>query len=209
MGRARAMHGPKWHKTPLSTTSAGGTPPALPNPGGPHRNQNLQGHSRRVISTLAGFTASGIIANLYRLLADKPKSTSGRVGYIAVMIVASPKYFISKRHVLAPKALRGFRLSLAAAISAYWSFGLGLFIIQIGMALVAHRTVNIPATSGWRTMSASPSRTTAISGTRSSRSAMVAQARHALEQVGLIRISGQHHGRARDQGASSSIFSCV
>ena len=60
-------------------------------------------------ATLAGFTASGIFANLYRLLAHKPETMGGRIGYMAVMVVA--------------------------AISAYWSFALGLFMIQIGLAI--------------------------------------------------------------------------
>jgi len=89
-----------------------------------------------LFATLAGFTASGIIANLYRLLANKPETTSGRVGYFAVMIVAGPNVlFENAATSFRAKACSGFAFWLAAAISAYWSFGLGLFIIQIGMAL--------------------------------------------------------------------------
>jgi len=87
-------------------------------------------------ATLAGFTASGIIANLYRLLADKPESTGGRIGYIAVMVVAGPNVlFENATSSFRMKACSSFAFWLAAAISAYWSFALGLLIIQIGMAI--------------------------------------------------------------------------
>jgi hypothetical protein len=87
-------------------------------------------------ATLAGFTASGIIANLYRLLADKPESTGGRIGYIAVMVVAGPNVLFENATLsFRTKACSSFAFWLAAAISAYWSFALGLLIIQIGMAI--------------------------------------------------------------------------
>ena len=87
-------------------------------------------------STLAGFTASGILANLYRLIAKKPESTAGRVGYVAVMVVAGPNVlFENAANSFRAKDCSSFAFWLAAAISAYWSFALGLFIIQIGMAV--------------------------------------------------------------------------
>ena len=87
-------------------------------------------------ATLAGFTASGIFANLYRLLADKPETTGGRIGYIAVMVVAGPNVlFANAATSFRAKSCSGFAFWLAAAISAYWSFALGLFMIQIGLAV--------------------------------------------------------------------------
>ncbi len=90
-------------------------------------------------ATLAGFTASGILANAYRMVGKKPASTAGQLGYVAVMVVAGP-------NVLFENAAKSFRTKdcsrmafwLAASISAYWSFGLGLFIIQIALALKPH-----------------------------------------------------------------------
>ena len=38
----------------------------------------------------AGFTASAIVANLYRLVTDKPQSDMGKTVYMAVMGVACP-----------------------------------------------------------------------------------------------------------------------
>ena len=87
-------------------------------------------------ATLAGFTASGIIANIYRIVANKPETMGGRIGYIAVMVVAGPNVlFENAATSFRAKACSSFAFWLAAAIAAYWSFGLGMFIIQIGLAL--------------------------------------------------------------------------
>ena len=87
-------------------------------------------------STLAGFTASGILANVYRLLAGKPESIGGRIGYVAVMVVAGPNVlFVNAATALRAKDCSTFAFWLAALISAYWSFALGLFIVQVGMAI--------------------------------------------------------------------------
>lgn len=86
--------------------------------------------------TLAGFTASGILANLYRLVAKKPDTTVGRLGYVAVMVVAGPNVlFENAATSFRAKDCSSFAFWLAAAISGYWSFALGMFIIQIGMAV--------------------------------------------------------------------------
>ena len=66
-----------------------------------------------LFATTAGFTASGIIANIYRLLtkkkAEKPLE---KISYWAAMA-----------------------FWLATAISGYWSFALGLFVIQLALAI--------------------------------------------------------------------------
>lgn len=84
----------------------------------------------------AGFTASGIVANLYRLLAKKPEGNFGKTVYVAVMVVAGPS-------VLVGKAAKSFRakgcsrnaLFLAAAVAGYWSFAIGLFVLTVSLAL--------------------------------------------------------------------------
>ncbi|MEI9888264.1 MAG: hypothetical protein WDN08_17555 [Rhizomicrobium sp.] len=86
--------------------------------------------------TLVGFTASGILANLYRLLAAKPESKAGRVGYVAVMVVAGPNVlFENAATSFRAKDCSSFAFWLATAIAGYWSFALGMFILQIGMTL--------------------------------------------------------------------------
>jgi len=90
-----------------------------------------------LFATVAGFTASGIAANLYRLLArPKPDTTPERVVYVAVMTVAGPSVLFDN----AARAWRGRDCSaiafwLAAAICGYWSFALGLFVLQISLAI--------------------------------------------------------------------------
>ncbi|HEX4302194.1 MAG TPA: hypothetical protein VHZ78_05345 [Rhizomicrobium sp.] len=85
-------------------------------------------------ATLAGFTASGILANLYRLLATKPETTAGRAGYIAVMVVAGPNVlFQNAATSFRAKDCSSFAFWLAATISAYWSFALGIFIVQLSL----------------------------------------------------------------------------
>jgi hypothetical protein len=89
-----------------------------------------------LFSIAAGFTASGIAANLYRMVADKPQSNIGKTVYIAVMVVAGPS-------VLVGNAAKSFRAKgcsryafwLAAAVAGYWSFAIGLFVLSIGLAL--------------------------------------------------------------------------
>ncbi|HUO89489.1 MAG TPA: hypothetical protein VMU08_09970 [Rhizomicrobium sp.] len=87
-------------------------------------------------ATLAGFTASGILSNLYRLVAKKPQTSAGRLGYAAILIVAGPNVLFENAAASYRKQdCSSFAFWLAAAIAAYWSFALGLLIIQIGLAL--------------------------------------------------------------------------
>ncbi len=87
-------------------------------------------------ATLAGFTASGILANLYRLVAKKPETAAGRAGYVAVMVVAGPNVlFENAATSFRAKDCSRFAFWLAASVSAYWSFALGLFIVQLYLAL--------------------------------------------------------------------------
>jgi hypothetical protein len=82
-----------------------------------------------------GLALSGIIANIYRLLTPKKSETkSGRAAYYLVMAVAGPT-------VLLDNAARSWRTRscsaiafwLAAALSAYWSFVIGLFAMSIAL----------------------------------------------------------------------------
>ncbi|HLY07513.1 MAG TPA: hypothetical protein VKR31_17335 [Rhizomicrobium sp.] len=84
----------------------------------------------------AGFTASGIIANFYRLVATDTASSLGRATYVAVMIFAGPNVLFEN----AAKAWREKSCStgafwVAAAVSGYWSLAIGLLVIQLGVAL--------------------------------------------------------------------------
>jgi len=82
-----------------------------------------------------GFTASGITANTYKLIAKKPETLKARIVYAGVMILAGPS-------VLFENAATSFRAKkcstiafwLAAAVSGYWSFVVGLFVLSLYVA---------------------------------------------------------------------------
>jgi hypothetical protein len=91
-----------------------------------------------IFAIAAGFTASGITASLYRLLAKDNVSSLGRAVYVAVMIFAGPTVlFENAAKAWRKKACSGVAFWLAATISGYWSLALGLLVIQLGMALRA------------------------------------------------------------------------
>lgn len=88
----------------------------------------------------AGFTTSGIVSNVYRLAVKKRGDTSGaRLAYLSIMVVAGPT-------VLFDNAAKSWRKKdcsavgfwLAAAISGYWSLAIGMFVIQLALALRSH-----------------------------------------------------------------------
>ena len=81
----------------------------------------------------AGFTLSGIVANLYRLVM---RQKGGEDPHLLVMVVAGPNVLLHG----ATKSLRAQNLSrplfwLASAVAGYWSFVLGLFLLNLVVAL--------------------------------------------------------------------------
>jgi hypothetical protein len=85
----------------------------------------------------AGFTASGIVANLYRL-AVKRRAARGvsRMTYLAVMIVAGPTVlFENAAKSWRTKSCTGISFCITASLAAYWSLALGLLVLQIVLAL--------------------------------------------------------------------------
>jgi hypothetical protein len=90
-----------------------------------------------LFATTAGFTASGIVANLYRILVKaKAESLGARLGYVAVMIAAGPSVLLENAaQSWRTKNCSALAFWLAAAISGYWSFALGLFVIEIGLSI--------------------------------------------------------------------------
>ena len=84
----------------------------------------------------AGFTASGIIANLYRIVATDKSSPLTRAAYVAVMIFAGPNVlFENAAKAWREKSCSASAFWLAAAVSGYWSLAIGLLVIQLGLAL--------------------------------------------------------------------------
>jgi hypothetical protein len=79
-----------------------------------------------------GFTASGLTANVYRLLAKKPESLKAKIVYAGVMVLAGPSVlFENAATSFRAKKCSGIAFWLAAAVSGYWSFALGLFMLNI------------------------------------------------------------------------------
>lgn len=85
-----------------------------------------------LFATTGGLALSGIVANLYRILARKPQGSAERLFYMGVMTLAGPS-------VLIDNATRSFRRKdcsntayvFAIGLTAYWSFALGLLLIVL------------------------------------------------------------------------------
>ncbi len=90
-----------------------------------------------LFSALAGFTASGITANLYRLIVRKRAETGFlRMAYLTVMVIAGPTVlFDNAAKAWRAKSCSGISFCIAASIAAYWSLAIGLLLIQFGLAL--------------------------------------------------------------------------
>jgi hypothetical protein len=90
-----------------------------------------------LFATTAGFTASGILANLYRLIVGK-QDTGGmaRTAYVVVMVIAGPSVLLENAAAkLREKSCSRLAFWLVASVSAYWSFAIGLFVLNVGLAL--------------------------------------------------------------------------
>ena len=83
-----------------------------------------------------GLSASGIVANLYRILGRKPESLTAQAGYFAVMTVAGPSVLFDKsiRHWRA-RGCSPMALAIAVAVSGYWSFAIGLLVLSLRLGL--------------------------------------------------------------------------
>jgi hypothetical protein len=90
-----------------------------------------------LFATLAGFTTSGILANLHRLIVGgKPQTPNGRTLYLALMVVAGPNVLLENAaNSLKTKACSRAAFWLVAMVAAYWSFAIGLFVLNLSLAL--------------------------------------------------------------------------
>jgi hypothetical protein len=84
----------------------------------------------------SGMTAAGLLSSIYGLLASEPSTKLGTFVHYAVMVIAGPV-------VLAGNSTKSFRkkecstaaFALALALSLYWSFATGTFILSVILAL--------------------------------------------------------------------------
>jgi hypothetical protein len=90
-----------------------------------------------LFAATAGFTTSGISANLYRIAVKKRAETAAsRIAYLLIMVVAGPTVlFNNAAKSWREKSCTGMAFGLAAAIVGYWSFAIGLLVVQIAMAI--------------------------------------------------------------------------
>jgi len=87
-----------------------------------------------VFAVAAGFTASGIVASLYRLSGYDSDSTGGWLLRHLVLVVAGPT-------VLFETAVRGYAKKewtavmfwLAICGLSYWSFAIGLLVLDLAL----------------------------------------------------------------------------
>ena len=84
----------------------------------------------------AGLTASGIVANVYRLLVGKEAPAGGRALYLAVMVLAGPSVlFDNAARACRKKECSQIAFWLAAALAGYWSLAIGLLVVELALAL--------------------------------------------------------------------------
>lgn len=87
-----------------------------------------------LFSISVGLTASGIVANIYRLFGQKPETLSARAGYLVVMVVAGPSVlFDNAARAWRRKSCSTLAFWLAAAIAGYWSLALGLLVLSVAI----------------------------------------------------------------------------
>jgi hypothetical protein len=89
-----------------------------------------------LFSIAAGFTVSAIVANIYRICAGKVESSGARAVRVAVLVFAGPSVlFESAIRGLLAKTWHPVSFSLVTAGVLYWSFALGLLVLEIVVAL--------------------------------------------------------------------------
>jgi len=99
-----------------------------------------RGHMHEVtvffFAIASGLAVSGIVANIYKIVARSAKQLPETTLHWIIMVLAGPIILFenASQSLLAKKcSLPGF--CLAIALSLYWSFALGLFVLSIYLAI--------------------------------------------------------------------------
>jgi|SRR5688572_24714917 hypothetical protein len=80
----------------------------------------------------AGVTASGLLSSVYRLIAREPKTKLETVFHYAVMVIAGPAILVgNSTKSFRKKECSKTAYALAIALSGYWSFVMGVFILSM------------------------------------------------------------------------------
>jgi len=89
-----------------------------------------------LFAVAGGLALSGIVANLYRLLARKPKGRPEKLFYMGVMLLAGPSVLIDNAtRSFRRKDCSGAAYAFAVGVTAYWSWVLGQGLILLGEQL--------------------------------------------------------------------------
>jgi hypothetical protein len=85
-----------------------------------------------MFSVAGGLTLSGLVANLYRLVARKPQGRTETWSHFAVMVVAGPSVLLdnSTRSFLKKQCSRP-AYAFALGLTVYWSFMLGAIMLVV------------------------------------------------------------------------------
>lgn len=87
-----------------------------------------------LFSIAAGFTASGIVANLYRLCGFTTQTIGGRLFRAAILVLAGPNVlFTTAIRGRTSKAWTPISFWLVTAAVLYWSFALGLLVLEVAI----------------------------------------------------------------------------
>ncbi len=85
-----------------------------------------------LFATTGGLVLSGIVANLYRLLARKPKGRPEKIVYATIMIVAGPSVLLDNAtRSFAKRDCSNLAYGFAVGVTAYWSFALGQLLLTL------------------------------------------------------------------------------
>jgi VIT1/CCC1 family predicted Fe2+/Mn2+ transporter len=93
---------------------------------------------RDLILLMAGFTASGIVANLYRMTGLSPERTDGQFLRVVVLMFAGPSELFEmavEARISKKWSAGGFWLSISAV--CYWSLILGSIVLHTAKTLTA------------------------------------------------------------------------
>lgn len=87
-----------------------------------------------------GFTTSGIAASVYGLICGNKKDKFGRTVYLGSMVIAGPLVLFERAaQARRDKSWPGVAVFLATLVVGYWSFAIGLFVLDIALTLAKAR----------------------------------------------------------------------
>jgi hypothetical protein len=88
-----------------------------------------------LFATATGFTSSGIVSSLYRLLFPKAADGMGRSAFVGVMVIAGPTVLFE--HAARSRREKSWSTTafwLAVAVAGYWSLAIGLIVLQLALS---------------------------------------------------------------------------